>query len=127
MNGHFDKFSLPKTSGRELVQMHHRRGDTVIFITARYLFTKSIVPQILAQTLNIPEPKVIFTSGEPKTDFMRKQRVSIYYGDADSDIMQAQEAKVRPIRVIRSELSTNTASPDNIGIFGEDVVIDSEK
>ena len=126
MNGWFDKFSLPKKSGRNLVQMHYKRGDKLVFITARNSSERSIVSQILAQSLSIPEPEVIFTSGVSKTDFMRKQGVSIYYGDADSDMQQAKNAKVRPVRVIRSALSTNNASADNIGAFGEEVVINSE-
>lgn len=126
MNGGFDKFSLPKKSGRDLVQMHYKRGDKVVFITARNSSERSIVPQILTQSFGIREPEVIFTSEVSKTEFMREKGVSIYYGDADSDMKQAKEAKARPIRVIRSSLSTNNASADNIGAFGEEVVIHSE-
>lgn len=127
MNGWFDKFSLPKKTVRDLVQMHYKRGDKVVFITARNNSTISIVPKILSQSLSIPAPEVIFTSGISKTDFIREQGVSIYYGDADSDIKEAKEAKARPIRVIRSSLSTNNASDNNIGKFGEEVVINSEE
>ena len=35
MNNEWDKFSMPKKSGMELVQMHLKRGDTVYFITGR--------------------------------------------------------------------------------------------
>ena len=35
MNNEWDKFSMPKQVGIDLVQMHLKRGDTVYFITGR--------------------------------------------------------------------------------------------
>ncbi|MCP3941028.1 MAG: acid phosphatase AphA [Desulfobacteraceae bacterium] len=126
MNGKFDKFSFPKKSGEALVKMHYRRGDKVVFITARPSSEKSIVPQILMQCFGIPRPEVVFTNETPKTQFLRRRGVQVYYGDADSDMRQAREAAARPIRVMRSALSTNTASAYHVGAFGEEVVIHSE-
>ncbi|MEI6856784.1 HAD family acid phosphatase [Psychrilyobacter sp.] len=126
MNGKFDKFSLPKKSGGELVKMHYTRGDKIVFITARNSSDKSIVSQVLAQSFGVSQPEVIFTSGTSKTKVMNDKGVDIYYGDADSDISQAKKAKARPIRVIRSHLSTNN-TPFNPGKFDEEVLIYSEE
>ena len=127
MNGEFDKFSLPKKSGGALVKLHYARGDKVVFITARNSSERSIVPQVLAQSFGIPKPEVIFTTEAPKTEFIRERGVSVYYGDADSDMMQARKAMARPIRVMRSPLSTNKASAYHLGAFGEEVLIHSEE
>ncbi len=126
MNGQFDKFSMPKKSGGDLVRMHIKRGDKVVFITARHSSEKSIVPRILMQDFRIPASDVIFTSDSSKTKFISANNVYVYYGDADSDMKQAKEAKARPVRVMRSSFSTNQASPYHPGAFGEEVVKDSE-
>ncbi len=127
MNGDFDKFSLPKISSGELVKMHYGRGDTVVFITARNSSGTSILDQILMQSFGIRDFEIVFTSDESKTEYMIDQGVSIYYGDADSDIIQAKDALARPIRIMRSTLSTNTVSAYNPGTFGEEVLIHSDK
>lgn len=125
MNGKFDKFSLPKKSGGALVKMHLMRGDKIVFITARNSSTQSILPEILAQNFGIPKPDVIFTSQSSKTPFINKMGILVYYGDADSDMTQAQKASARPVRVMRSTLSNNNASAYQPGAFGEEVLIHS--
>jgi acid phosphatase (class B) len=126
MNGSFDNFSLPKASGRALIQMHLKRGDKVVFITARDSSKVSIVPKILSQSFNIPNPDIVFTCDKPKRGSIVSKRVTIYYGDADSDMLAADSAKARPIRVLRSPLSTNKTSYAKVGKLGEEVLRDSE-
>lgn len=126
MNGQFDKFSIPKASGAALIEMHKQRGDTIVFITARDSSKTNIVPQILAQTFCIQHPDVIFTCNQPKASSIVLKKVTIYYGDSDTDIDAAKDAKARPIRVLRSPLSTNKTSYKEVGKLGEEVLKDSE-
>jgi acid phosphatase (class B) len=126
MNGQFDNFSLPKASGSALVRMHSERGDKVVFITARDSSKVSIVPRILMQSFSISKPDVVFTCNQPKAGSISAKQVTIYYGDADSDMDQAIKAKARPVRVLRSPLSNNKTSYEKVGKFGEEVLINSE-
>lgn len=126
MNGQFDKFSIPKASGNALIQMHKQRGDTIVFITARDSSKVNIVPQILAQCFDLKKAEVIFTCNQSKTPSITAKQVKVYYGDSDTDITAAQSAKARPIRVLRSPLSTNKTSYKEVGKLGEEVLRDSE-
>jgi acid phosphatase (class B) len=126
MNGQFDNLSLPKASGSALVRMHAERGDKVVFITARDSSKVSIVPRILMQSFSISKPDVVFTCNQPKAASISAKKVTIYYGDADSDMDQAIKAMARPVRVLRSPLSTNKTSYEKVGMFGEEVLVNSE-
>ncbi|NTU93665.1 MAG: acid phosphatase AphA [Chlorobiaceae bacterium] len=126
MNSWFDNFSLPKASGNALIQMHLKRGDRIVFITARDSSKVSIVPKILKQSFSIPKPEVLFTCDKPKRSAIVSKGVTIYYGDADSDMLAADSAKARPIRVLRSPFSTNRTSYAKVGLLGEEVLKDSE-
>ena len=57
--------------------------------------------------------------------FIKKHGISIYYGDLDSDISEANEVGVRAIRFMRSPLSNNR-SKYHPGIHGEAVLENSE-
>lgn len=126
MNGQFDKFSIPKKAGNDLISMHARRGDKIVFITARDSSKVSIVPKILMQSFHIATPDIIFTCNQPKAPSISARHVVIYYGDADSDMEQAIKANARPVRVERSLLSTNKTSYEKVGKLGEEVLKDSE-
>ena len=126
MNGKFDKFSIPKASAQDVILMHRQRGDTIVFITARNISKANIMQRILAQTFCLQSPTVIFTNGNPKDSYIKNLKVKIYYGDSDSDITAADNANARPIRVLRSPLSTNKTSYSQVGQMGEEVLKDSE-
>jgi acid phosphatase (class B) len=115
MNGKFDKFSIPKASGQQLILMHRQRSDTIVFITARESSQANIVPKILAETFTLQSPKVIFTNNNLKDSYIKDAKVTIYYGDSDSDITAAKNVSARPIRVLRSPLSTNKTSYSQVG------------
>jgi acid phosphatase (class B) len=106
--------------------MHKQRGDTIVFITARDSSKVNIVPQILRQCFDLKKAEVIFTCNQSKTPSITAEKVKIYYGDSDTDITAAQSAKARPIRVLRSPLSTNKTSYKEVGKLGEEVLRDSE-
>ena len=132
MNNEWDKFSMPKKSGMELVQMHLKRGDTVYFITGRSKTKTETVTKYVQEGLRIPADKmnpVIFAGDEEgqnnKVSWMRDHKLKIYYGDADADIAAARELNIRGIRVLRASNSSYQPLP-KAGQFGEEVVINSE-
>lgn len=132
MNNEWDKFSMPKQVGVDLVKMHLARGDTVYFITGRTKTKTETVTKYVQEGLAIPADKmepVIFAGDEPgqnnKVSWMRDHKLTIYYGDADADIAAANELNIRGIRVLRAANSSYQPLP-KAGQFGEEVIINSE-
>lgn len=132
MNNEWDKFSMPKKVGIELVHMHLKRGDNVYFITGRTKTKTETVTQYLQQGLAIPADKmnpVIFAGDDAsknnKVSWMRDHQLKIYYGDADADIAAAHELNIRGIRILRAANSSYQPLP-KAGQFGEEVVINSQ-
>ncbi|OTA21676.1 acid phosphatase/phosphotransferase [Xenorhabdus beddingii] len=132
MNNEWDKFSMPKKIGIELVQMHLKRGDDIYFITGRTKTKTETVTQYIQEGLHIPADKmhkVIFAGDEPnkndKVSWMKNHKLKIYYGDADTDIAAARELNIRGIRILRASNSSYQPLP-KAGRFGEEVVIKSE-
>ncbi|MEJ7138064.1 acid phosphatase AphA [Amphibiibacter pelophylacis] len=131
INASCDQYSVPKDVARALINMHQARGDTIYFITARTPSPKEGLTATLQKDFGIKNMQpVIFTGDKPvgaryaKTPAIRQTKLSIYYGDANSDIQAAQEAGIRAIRVLRAPNSTYTPLPDN-GQLGEEVIRDS--
>ncbi|WP_411267073.1 hypothetical protein [Chlorobaculum sp. MV4-Y] len=106
--------------------MHKQRGDTIFFITARDSSKVNIVPKILEPCFDLKKAEVIFTCNQSKTPSITAKQVKVYYGDSDTDITAAKEADARPIRVLRSPLSTNKTSYKEVGTLGEAALRDSE-
>ncbi|MDC9597399.1 acid phosphatase AphA [Xenorhabdus anantnagensis] len=132
MNNGWDKFSMPKKIGIELVQMHLKRGDDIYFITGRTATKTETVTKYVQEGLRIPANKmhnIIFAGDEPnkndKISWMKNHKLKIYYGDADADIAAARELNIRGIRILRASNSSYQPLP-KAGRFGEEVVIKSE-
>ncbi len=127
LSGEFDKFSIPKESARRIIEMHKKRGDKVYFITARPPVKNEILSSILKRSFKLPEnsPKAIFSGRTSKGVFIKKHGISLYYGDSDSDISEANEVGIRAIRFMRSPLSSNK-SKYHPGMHGEAVLENSE-
>ncbi|MCC8379691.1 acid phosphatase AphA [Xenorhabdus sp. PB30.3] len=132
MNNEWDKFSMPKQVGIDLVHMHLKRGDDIYFITGRTRTKTETVTKYLQEDLHIPADKmnaVIFAGDDPdknnKISWMRDHNLKIYYGDADTDIAAARELNIRGIRILRASNSSYQPLP-KAGKFGEEVVINSE-
>ncbi|WP_446469457.1 acid phosphatase AphA [Xenorhabdus stockiae] len=132
MNNEWDKFSMPKQVGIDLVHMHLKRGDDIYFITGRTRTKTETVTKYLQEDLHIPADKmnaVIFAGDDPdknnKISWMRDHNLKIYYGDADADIAAARELNIRGIRILRASNSSYQPLP-KAGKFGEEVVINSE-
>lgn len=132
MNNGWDDFSIPKEVGKSLIAMHLRRGDTVYFVTGRNHTKTETVTKTLQHAFLIPEAvlnPVIFAGDKPgentKTQWLKDKRIKIFYGDSDSDITAAQDAGARGIRVLRASNSSYRPLP-KAGVFGEEVIVNSE-
>lgn len=130
MNNGLDRFSIPKESVRQLIELHKRRGDSIYFITARTPTETESVTELLAERFGIENPnKVIFTGMKvlenPKIKPISENNIQIYYGDADNDIRAAQAVGIRAIRIIRASNSTNKPLP-RPGSLREEVLVDSD-
>ncbi|MCK5817759.1 MAG: acid phosphatase AphA [Psychromonas sp.] len=126
-----DIYSLPKLSAVKLATMHLKHGDTIYFITARRAPIKG--KETLTKTIRNLFPKkyryqlkkVIFTGSPDKTNQIKANKVKIYYGDADTDIISSMKAGARAIRFLRSAQSINKPLP-HAGRYGEAVLINSD-
>lgn len=125
MNASFDRFSIPKSTGRLLIERHKMRGDNIVIITARPEINASALKDHLFVKFDLPkDTKILFTGGGSKTQLIKEHHVQIYYGDSDSDIKQARMANVRAVRFLRSELCVDPvrATP---GMYGEEILQNS--
>ncbi len=125
----YSSFALPKPVGLEIAKMHLDRGDSVYFITARTGSNNETLSNTLRDLLDAPDlDPVVFVGGDPhlsKITAMEARDIQIYYGDADSDITDAQAAGATGIRILRAKNSTVNGET-HAGAYGEDVVRDSE-
>jgi len=131
LNQFHDRYSLKKLSGEKLIRMHTMRGDRIVFITKRYCYDDDA--EVLKKRMDAMfsvNAKIYCTNEQTKTPVMAEVGVDIYYGDADSDIKDAQAVTskhVRAIRVQRSLLSTNPRDKGyQPGTLGEEVLTASE-
>lgn len=126
MNSELDEFSIPKVTGRRLIELHKSRGDRILFVTRRTATEGEKLTEILRTTFNLPtlEP-VIFTNQSSKASAFKAAGASITYGDSDRDIKESIEDGIRAIRVKRAPTSTNY-DPVHNGAFGEEVLEGSE-
>ena len=131
INNDSDQYSMPKKAGSRLIDFHKERGDKIFFITARWKTKKETVTKILSETfdLNMTHP-VIFTGSQnnrdrlSKVDPIKKFNIKIYYGDADEDMICAERAKIRGVRIMRAPNSGDQPLPV-IGALGEEVLKNS--
>lgn len=125
-----DSYSLQKKVGMDLVKMHLARGDKVYFITARPPSERETLTALLRNYLNEPNlPPVIFTGFVPgknlKVKPIMQLKLAMFYGDADTDVTAAMDAKIRPIRMLRAKNTIET-HPYCPGLYNEEVVIGSD-
>lgn len=127
MSSYFDKFSIPKESALQVIEMHKKRNDRIYFITARPKPQKEILTELLTQYFSLPAnaPPVIFSGKTSKCNFIKQHNIVVFYGDSDTDISEAHDAGIRAIRFMRSPLSTNKGKYKP-GIYGESVLENSE-
>lgn len=132
MNNGWDDFSMPKESAMALIAMHLKRGDSIYFVTGRSETKTETVTKTLQDDFHIPQDKmnaVIFAGDKAdqntKTQCLKDKQIKIFYGDSDGDITAAQAVSARGIRVLRASNSSYKPLPQ-AGVFGEEVVVNSE-
>jgi HAD superfamily phosphatase (TIGR01672 family) len=123
------RFSRPKEIAKRLIAFHRGRGDTLVFVTARWPSQppSDKTGRLLMRLFGFERaPKVIFTAQKPKTDAIRSARPAVSYGDSDGDIADTRKADstIRPIRILRSPYSYNLQTPAP-GKYGEEVLAGS--
>ena len=158
INSHDEDFSLIMEPTVELVHFFRDNGHKVFFITARPGPNGDILAKFLTDELMFPVKvnKNLFFSPKEKINGVRyttKQRIikrlrlDLFYGDADSDMIAALKAGVHPVRIVRHKDSIvsygsnyfgntidkpSTKNPfsledlnifysSNVGIFGESI------
>ena len=158
INSHDKDFSLFITPTIELVEYFHTNGHNVFFITARPGTKGNILAEFLADELgfSVRVNKNLFFSPKEtikgkryttKHRLMKRLKLDLFYGDADTDMIAALKAGVHPVRVVRHETSiieygsnyfgnTNKGNSahipftkddlklfynSNVGIFGESI------
>jgi acid phosphatase (class B) len=120
------RFSRPKEIAKLLIAFHRGRGDTLVFVTARWPSQppSDKTSRLLMRLFGFDQPpKVIFTAQKPKTEAIRSARPAVSYGDSDGDIADTKQADstIRAIRILRSPYSYNLQRPVP-GKFGEEIL-----
>jgi acid phosphatase class B len=158
INSHDSYYSIFITPTVELIDYFRFNGHNVFFITARPDVNGNILAEFLTKGLvfEVKVNKNLFFSPKQtingkrfttKQRLMKRLKLDLFYGDADSDMIAALKAGVHPVRVVRNESSVieygsnyfgNTLKGDipeapfsnddlqifyksNIGIFGESI------
>lgn len=109
-----DAYSPPKSSVRQIILFHLKRGDEVVFITARPRATVESLSSKLRSDFG-SRVRVEFTEHEPKWRRIREAGIRIYYGDADADMDDAIAGGARAVRVLRSRYSSNAGDTPRPG------------
>jgi len=116
LNEQYDDRSIPKRIGKQLLDLHLKRGDDIYIISRR----QGTVPETDTATrrlermfgVHLPHP-VVQTDLKDKTPYIASRHITYYYGDSDSDITAAVGAGATPIRVQRSPASYAKDAPHN--------------
>ena len=128
------RYSMTKQVTEKLIKLHKKRGDQIFFITARG-YTDCVdkdygINQYLAEIYQIDNMNpVIFTNTEfgpgTKATWLMDHKISVYYGDSDSDIQAAQNAGALGVRVIRAA-NSDKQEDNRIGCYSEPVLKHSD-
>ena len=123
------RFSRPKEIAKRLIAFHRARGDTLVFVTARWPSQppSDKTSQLLMRLFGFDQPPtVIFTAQKPKTEAIRSVKPALSYGDSDGDIADTRQADstIRAIRILRSPYSYNLQKPVP-GKYGEEILAGS--
>ena len=158
INSHDEDYSLFMTPTVELVHFFHKNGHKVFIITARSNPNGNILAKFLTEELMFPvevNKNLFFSPKErisgkrytTKQRIMKRLRLDLFYGDADTDMIAALKAGVHPVRIVRHKDSIvsygsnyfgntiDSISPknpfslkdlnifysSNVGIFGESI------
>ncbi len=109
-----------------LEMLSKERATNTYLITARREtkpkplrdFMKSLIPSLTEQVIFAPLSK---------TESITERSITFYFGDADTDIIDAQEAGATAIRILRSADSNASNSKYHPGWFGERILLGTEE
>ena len=158
INSHDEDYSLLMTPTIDLIHFFHKNGHNIFFITARskpkgknlanFLTDKLMFPVEVNKNLFFsPRETIKGTRYTTKQRTMKRLRLDLFYGDADTDMIAALKAGVHPVRVVRHKASIvsygsnyfgntidkispknpftlkdlNIFYSSNVGIFGESI------
>ena len=134
-NGHLDfawinqqdrKLSVPITPTLDLIHYFEARKIPVYFITGRHPENGNDLADYLTGVLGFPvkmnenlffshEAMIYGKTIQGKAAIMQTLGISVYYGDADSDILDALAAHVQPVRIVRYSASVDQYSRNYFG------------
>lgn len=115
--------SIAKQKAASLVEMHMLRGDEVFVITAREPYGSEALKEYLSEKFSIKKDNIYFEP-DGKSQRMKSLELDIFYGDSDSDIIDAMAAGAKAYRILRSTASSYRKKY-NPGKFGEEIIDNS--
>ena len=126
INSHDEDYSLLMTPTVDLIHFFHKNGHNVFFITARpkpkgknlanFLTDKLMFPVEVNKNLFFsPREAINGTRYTTKQRIMKRLRLDLFYGDADTDMIAALKAGVHPVRVVRHKASIVSYGPNYFG------------
>ena len=126
INSHDKDYSLLMTPTVDLIHFFHKNGHNIFFITARskpkgknlanFLTDKLMFPVEVNKNLFFsPKETIKGTRYTTKQRTMKRLRLDIFYGDADTDMIAALKAGVHPVRVVRHKASIVSYGPNYFG------------
>ena len=126
INSHDKDYSLLMTSTVDLIHFFHENGHNIYFITARskpkgknlanFLTDKLMFPVEVNKNLFFsPRETIKGTRYTTKQRIMKRLRLDLFYGDADTDMIAALKAGVHPVRVVRHKASIVSYGPNYFG------------
>ena len=126
INSHDKDYSLLMTPTIDLIHFFHNNGHNIFFITARskpkgknlanFLTDKLMFPVEVNKNLFFsPKETIKGTRYTTKQRIMKRLRIDIFYGDADTDMIAALKAGVHPVRVVRHKASIVSYGPNYFG------------
>ena len=126
INSHDKDYSLLMTPTIDLIHFFHNNGHNIFFITARskpkgknlanFLTDKLMFPVEVNKNLFFsPKETIKGTRYTTKQRTMKRLRLDIFYGDADTDMIAALKAGVHPVRVVRHKASIVSYGPNYFG------------
>ena len=130
------EYCAKKKTAAAILHFHQQRGDNIYLITAREPSDckkdKNNLKDFIEREFNIHlNNDIVFTgysaadAQNAKTHAIRDNNIKLFYGDSDHDITGAINAGAQGIRILRNSSSFREGG-DNVGKFGEWVVVDSD-
>ena len=125
------RLTKAKEIAKKIIKFHSQRGDELIIVTSRIVDQReAIVKSSIAKLLNSLfsddlkknfDERRIFLTGLfekdvknsrfiDKAEVLIKEKIQLFYGDSDYDIKSAFKARAQPVRIMRDQASSNTAS-----------------